>query len=192
MKLTPEYSIAATQVEASEQGMKVTRSARFPQINLNASTGLGDRTGFDRFDAYWNVGVSASMPLFTGNQLRSDVAAAKEQIIQDEMGLIDTGNSLMASLQQQWNGYADAVENEEVQNELFDAEQLRAEISTAKYKQGLLSYEDWDIIESNLINQGKTYLQRRRVAEQAQARWKNALGLSVWTTEKGENNEEVN
>ena len=102
------------------------------------------------------------------------------------MDLIDTSNTLLATLLQRWNLYTDAVENEAVQKELFDAEFLRAEISTAKYKQGLLSYEDWDIIESNLINQGKTHLQRRRAAEIEQARWKNALGWSVWNVEQGE------
>ena len=186
MQQTPDYSIAVTQIEASKQGMKVTRSGRFPKLGLNASTGLGDRSGFDRYDANWNVGISASVLLYTGNRLKSDVAAAKEKIIQSEMDLLDTANTLMATLQQRWNAYADAVEREAVQKQLFEAEELRAEISTAKYKQGLLSYEDWDIIESNLINQGKTHLQRRRTSEQEQARWKNTLGLSVWTTEKGQ------
>jgi outer membrane protein TolC len=187
MKQTPDYTIATTQIEASKQGMKVTRSSRFPQIKLTASTGIGDPTGFERYDADWTVGLNASIPLYTGNRLNSDVAAAKENIIQSEMGLLDTANTLMASLQQRWNAYANAVENEEVQKELFDAEQLRAEISTAKYKQGLLSYEDWDIIESNLINQGKAHLQRQRTSELEQARWKNALGWSIWqTTEEGE------
>lgn len=186
MKQTPDYSIAATQVEAAEQGMKVTRSARFPKIAFTASGALNSGD-YDVYNGSWSVGVNASMPLFTGGSLRADVAAAKENIIQTEMALMDTGNSLLASLQQQWNTYANAVDNEAVQNELLEAELLRAEISTAKYKQGLLSYEDWDLIESNLINQGKTQLQRRRAAEQAQARWKNALGLSVWQTiEKGE------
>lgn len=187
MKQTPTYSIAMTQIEASKQGMKITRSGRFPSVALNASTSLGDRTGFDRYDASWSVGLRASMPLFTGRQLSSDVAAAKENIIQSEMDLLDTGNTLMASLQNQWNSFVDAVESEAVQEELFKAEELRAEISTAKYKQGLLSYEDWDIIESNLISQGKTHLQRRRTSELEQARWKNSLGWSVWQTmEKGE------
>lgn len=187
MKQTPTYSIAMTQIEASKQGMKITRSGRFPSVSLNASTSLGDRTGFDRYDANWSVGLRASMPLFTGRQLSSDVAAAKENIIQSEMDLLDTGNTLMASLQNQWNSFVDAVESEAVQEELFKAEELRAEISTAKYKQGLLSYEDWDIIESNLISQGKTHLQRRRTSELEQARWKNSLGWSVWQTmEKGE------
>lgn len=182
MKMTPNYSIAATQVEASRLGLKVTRSQHFPTITFSADTSARSGTLFEDYTGSWGVGLRASMPLFTGNRIRSEVAAAKEQIIQDEMGLMDTGNTLLASLQQQWNSYMNAVESEAVQQELFEAEQLRAEISTAKYKQGLLSYEDWDLIESNLISQGKTHLQRRRSSEIEQARWKNALGLSVWQT----------
>jgi outer membrane protein TolC len=179
VKQTPDYHIATTQIEASAQGMKVTRSARFPSISFDASASTRS-SNYDVYNGSWNIGLNASMPLYTGNRLNSEVAAAKERIIQTEMDLMDTANTLMASLQQRWNLYADAVENEAVQKELFEAEQLRAEISTSKYKQGLLSYEDWDIIESNLINQGKTHLQRRRTAEIEQARWKNALGWSVW------------
>lgn len=184
MEQTPDFTIAETQVEAAQQGMLVTRSGRFPSISFNASAGLSGERELE--DGSWSAGIRASMPIYTGNQLNSDVAAAKERIIQNEMDLMDTANTLMATLQQRWNSYTDAVENEAVQVELLDAEQLRAEISTAKYKQGLLSYEDWDIIESNLINQGKTHLQRRRTSEIEQARWKNALGWSVWYMEQGE------
>jgi outer membrane protein TolC len=186
MKQTPEYTIATTQIEASKQGMLAKRSERFPQITFTASTGIGDSSGFERYDADWGIGLNASMPLYTGNRLNSQVAAAKERIIQSEMSLVDKANTLMATLQQRWNTFTDAIENEAVQKELFDAEQLRAEISAAKYKQGLLSYEDWDIIESNLINQGKTHLSRRRTSEIEQARWKNALGWSDWYTQQGE------
>ncbi len=130
--------------------------------------------------------MRASIPLFTGGRNRADVAAEKESVVQSELDLMNRANGLMASLQQRWNNYMDAVDNEIIQQELLEAEKLRAEISTAKYKQGLLSFEDWDIIESNLINQDKAYLQRRRTAELAQASWKNALGWSEWYVEKGE------
>jgi outer membrane protein TolC len=184
VKQTPGYIIAKTQVKASKQGLHVARSSRFPSVTFSASTGLsGDR---ELEFGEWNVGLRASMPIFTGNRINSEVAAEKEKVIQSEMEFLDTANSLAATLQQRLNSYTDAVENEAVQKQSLDAEMLRAEISTAKYKQGLLSYEDWDQIESNLINQGKTYLQRRRTSELEQARWKNALGLSEWFTEKGE------
>lgn len=185
MEETSDYIVAKTQVEVAEHGVVVTRSGRFPALDLNASAGLAGVRDLDT--GSWSVGVKASMPLFTGGRLSKQVAAAKENVIQSEMGLLSKAQSLKASLLNQWNSYTDAVENEAVQNELLKAEMLRAEIATAKYKQGLLSYEDWDTIESNLITQGKTHLQRRRTAELEQARWKNVLGLSVWQiTEKGQ------
>lgn len=187
MRQTTDYLIAQTQVEAAKQGVRVARSGRFPSLKFSAGVGTKASDGWNRWTGSWDAGLSASVKLFTGGQLRADVSAEKEKVIQSEMELVDQANSLMASLQNQWNGYIDAVEDEATQKELYDAEMLRAEISTAKYKQGLLSYEDWDIIESNLINQGKTHLQRRRVSELEQARWKNVLGWSVWqTTKEGE------
>jgi len=184
MMQTTDYIVADTQVKVAEHGVVVARSGRFPTIDLNASAGLSGERDLDT--GSWSVGVRASMPLFTGGRLQKQVAASKENVIQSEMGLISRAQTLMASLQDQWTRYIDAVENEAVQLELLKAEQLRAEISTTKYKQGLLEYEDLDIIEINLINQGKTHLQRRRTAELEQARWKNELGWSVWqTTEEG-------
>lgn len=178
MKQTPDYRISEQQVESAQQGMKVTRSDRFPTVQFTASTGLSGET--DLNDKKWSVGISASIPLFTGNRLISEVLAANEKIIQSEMSLINTANSLTAELLGTWNDYTDAVENELVQQTLLEAEQLRAEISTAKYKQGLLDYEDWDTIESNLITQEKLHLQRRRTAATQQASWRNALGSSAW------------
>ena len=178
MKQTPSYLISEHQVESAQQGMTVTRSDRFPTVQFSASTGLSGET--DLADEKWSVGISASIPLFTGNRLISEVLAANEKVIQSEMSLIDTANSLMAELMGTWNDYADAIENESVQKTLLEAEQLRAKISTAKYKQGLLDYEDWDTIESNLITQEKLHLQRQQTSAIQQANWRNALGSSVW------------
>jgi outer membrane protein TolC len=189
MRQTPDYHIATIQIEASKQGMKVTRSARFPSITFNALAGMRS-DDIEKYNGVWNVGLNASIPLYTGNRLRSDTAAAMERVVQSEMELMDTGNTLMASLQQRWNAYADAVEREDAQKKLLDAEMLRAEISTAKYKQGLLSYEDWDLIESNLINQGKSHLSQRRSSEIERARWKNALGWSRWYAQQDKDYEE--
>jgi outer membrane protein len=187
MEQTTAYRIAQTQIESAKQGLRITQSVRFPKVGASAGARTSANDGWDQWQSSWSAGLSASVPLFTGGRNRANVAADKENVVKSEMSLLDRANTLMASLQDQWNSYVDAVENEGVQKESLDAEMLRAEISTSKYKQGLLSFEDWDIIESNLINQGKTYLQRRRTSEVEQARWKNALGWSEWyTTQEGE------
>lgn len=179
VRQTPDYKIAKQQVESARQGLVATRSDRFPSIQFNASSSLsGDR---DLKDESWNMGVSMSIPLFTGKRILSEVLADTEKVVQSEMDLLDTGNSLAASLQGSWNDYTDAVEYETVQQTTLDAEILREKISTAQYKQGLLDYEDWDTIESNLISQKKLYLQRQRSAAIQEANWRNALGRSFWT-----------
>lgn len=181
MQQTPDYLIAETQVAAAREGLRVTRSERFPSLRFSAGLGIATSDGWsERWNGGWDVGLNASVPLFTGGRLRADIAAGSEKVVQSEMELENRANTLLASLQEQWNNYVDAVENESVQKELLEAEQLRAEISTSKYKQGLLSYEDWDQIENNLIQQGKTHLQRRRTAEVEKARWKGSLGWSEW------------
>lgn len=187
MKQTTEYLISETQIEASKEGLRIIRSDRFPSIGFSARVGAATSDGWgNQWAGSWSAGLNASVPLFTGGRNRANVAAGKENVIQSEMDLADRANSLMASLQDRWNSYIDAVESEATQKEIRDAEILRAEISTAKYKQGLLSYEDWDIIESNLINQAKLHLQKQRTAELEQARWKNSLGWSIWdATGKG-------
>ena len=184
VKETPDYHIAKIQVESAQDGVVVARSALFPSVGLSASARLGSGDWED-YSGSWSLGLNASVPLFSGGKNRSNVAAAKEQVIQSEMDLLDTNNSLLASLQEQWNSYVNAVESEAIQKELYDAELLRGEISAAKYKQGLLDYEDWDSIEDTLISQGKSYLQARRSSEMQQAYWKNALGLSIWNMDEG-------
>ena len=185
MEQTPDYTIATVQLESAKEGVIIARSSRFPSVGLSASAGL--RSGdWESYSGSWSLGLNASMTLFDGGKIKSNIASAREQVIQTEMGLLDTGNSLLASLQEQWNSYVNAIESESIQKQLYDAEILRGKISAAKYKQGLLDYEDWDDIEDTLISQGKSYLQARRSSEMQQAYWKNALGLSVWYTEQGE------
>ncbi len=185
MEQTPNYTIASIQVENSKLGVDARRSTLFPQISFSASTGVSS-SDYENYNASWSVGLNASVPIYTGNRNKSDVASATERVVQSEMSLLDTSHTLMATLQQRWNNYVNAVEGETVQKQMYEAETLRAEVSTAKYKQGLLDYENWDQIENNLISQGKSYLQARRSSETQQANWRNALGLSVWYSQEGE------
>lgn len=182
MRQTPDYRIAATQVEAAKAGWTVARSALFPKISFDVSAGLSS-SDYEEYDASWSAGLNASIPLYTGGRNRSGVGAAREQMVQSEMGLLNLENTLQASLLQNWNALLDAVEGATVQRQLHEAETLRAEIAAARYRQGLLDYENWDVIENNLISQGKSHLQARRAAAVRQAQWKNALGESVWYEE---------
>lgn len=74
-----------------------------------------------------------------------------------------------------------AQENLGVQKEFLDAAVIRSEIANAQYKNGLLTYENWDIIENDVISQQRQLLGRLRDVSLSQAQV--ALSLGIWTTQ---------
>ena len=65
------------------------------------------------------------------------------------------------------------------QNEFLKAAEVRSEIARAQYQNGLLSFEDWDLIENDLIDKQKAMLTSQRDAVVARAAWEKMLGTGV-------------
>lgn len=89
------------------------------------------------------------------------------------------GRDVRTKLKQTFASYQEAVERLKVDTELLDAATIRAEIARNKYNNGLLSFEDWDIIENDLISRQKFVLQSRRDRIVAEAVWEQAQGKGV-------------
>jgi outer membrane protein TolC len=85
---------------------------------------------------------------------------------------------LQAALAQAHAGFIAAVAKLAVDEEFAAAAQLRAEIARSKYNNGLLSFENWDIIENDLIARQRALLASRRDRVIAEAAWQQAIGQS--------------
>ncbi len=81
-------------------------------------------------------------------------------------------------LQQAFAASQDAVGKVDVQEKFLHAAQVREEIATSQYTAGLLSFQDWDLIEDDLIANQKTMLASRRDAVIAEATWERIQGKS--------------
>jgi outer membrane protein TolC len=55
----------------------------------------------------------------------------------------------------------------------------RADIARTKYNNGLMTFENWDIIENDLIQRQKSFLQGQRDRVVAEAAWEQAQGKGV-------------
>jgi outer membrane protein TolC len=53
---------------------------------------------------------------------------------------------------------------------------LRAEIARSKYNNGLTTFDDWDLIESDLINRQRAVLSSQGNRVVAEAAWEQAQG----------------
>jgi outer membrane protein len=83
------------------------------------------------------------------------------------------------NLKQTYASYAESAEKLKVDQAFLDAAFTRAEIARSKYNNGLMSFEDWDRLESDLIQRQKNFLQSQRDRVVAEAAWEQAQGKGV-------------
>ncbi|MBU0714143.1 MAG: TolC family protein, partial [Verrucomicrobia bacterium] len=155
------------------------KSDFYPTWSVNGSIGRSDDDSLIPKNDQWSVGTAISYPLFTGGQHWYGVRGAKADQRKAEDTLNDTENQMVATLEDRFVAWQDAAERTEVQNEFLKAAEVRAEIARAQYQNGLLSFEDWDLIENDLIDKQKSVLISQRDAVVARAGWEKALGTGV-------------
>jgi outer membrane protein TolC len=146
-----------------------------PKVYLGASFGRIDNNWPPRNDE-WSTGVSLSLPIFEGGSRiseRSKAASKLNQAVSDAHSGRDT---VLVALERSWKDLQDAITNVSVQNKFLKAANERAKITRAQYSTGLATFNDWIIIEDNLVNAQKAHLNAKADMLLAEAYWIQAIG----------------
>jgi len=172
---TPDQQRAVAQVEAAKAGVDIASSAFWPSLDLS---GTSSRQGNDWFpeDRRNSVSLSLTVPIFAGGKDYYGARSAGARESAAEASREGLARQLRAQLEQSYAGYVQAVAKLSVDEDFLKAATARSEIARSKYRNGLMSFEDWDIIESDLINRQKAVLQSRRDRVTAEAAWEQSLG----------------
>ena len=85
----------------------------------------------------------------------------------------------LIKLKQAHAAFIEAHQKMEVDRAFSEATLAREKIARAKYNNGLLTFDNWDIIENDLINRQKASLQSQRDRVIAEAAWEQAQGKGV-------------
>jgi len=177
----PAYLELTAQKDAAGYNLQASKSAFMPSVSV--STGFGNSSFRqlppDRTD--WQAGIDVSVPIYAGGAGRAGVAKARavvNQLSADEESLYF---SLMRSLEEAWKNFCDASEKVDVQKKFLDAAAERARIADAQYSAGLVSFNDWTIIEDNLVSAKKSFLNARSNLLTAEAAWVQAKGGTLET-----------
>ena len=83
---------------------------------------------------------------------------------------------VILTLEKNWKNFQDAVEWVLVKKKFLEAAKERAKIANAQYSTGLISFNDWIIIENNLVDAKKNYLNAEANSLEAKAYWIQAKG----------------
>ena len=174
----PDYQQAAGQQKSAEAGVTLARSGLYPSLNLSGSVGrTGDNWNPD--GTYRSVGLNLNVPLYSGGK---DYYATKSAVSNLEAAASNTDSAehqLVVRLKQTHASYVESVEKLKVDQAFLDAAMTRADIARTKYNNGLMTFENWDIIENDLIQRQKSFLQSQRDRVVAEAAWEQAQGKGV-------------
>ena len=176
----PAYRASQAAVARAEAQLSVAQSGNAPQISLIGSVGrygVDDSFNDDRVTA----GVKVSYPIWSGGQTQHAVDQATAALRAADAQLAEVLNERVRVLAGVQQGFSDATDNVLVQTKYEEAAEIRAEISRQQYEGGLLSFENWIVIEDDLIAKQEQLLDARKSALVAEAAWWRSIGYEAFT-----------
>jgi outer membrane protein TolC len=174
----PSLQQILAQKNAAEFSLKSTYGAYAPTLSGNAGAGKTDSHWSPKQDE-WNMGLTLSLPIFEGGLRNAQVSQAKALLNQLKENERSTRDGIVLTLEQSWAALQDAMDNVGVQKDVLMATVERSRISQAQYSLGFISFDNWTIIEDNLVNAKRTYLNAQAAALLAEANWIQAKGETL-------------
>jgi outer membrane protein TolC len=171
----PELRQATATAQAAEASVRVARSSLLPTLDLTASAGRFGDQFFPQNDQ-GTIALGLTIPLFQGGRAYYGLQAARAASVSAEASRLSALRAKIVNLRSAYNAFVEAVEQENVAQSFVVAAETRAKIARSQYNTGLISFQDWDQIESDLVNRQRNALtsQNNRVA--AEAAWDQAQG----------------
>lgn len=185
VEVHPSVAKAMATLNSARANLQSAKAAYFPNLSLVGSAG---RSGtMDEFESdRWSAGVRMTYPLWPGGKTQHDLQQAKARYGEAEASLLEVKLAAERRLQEAWVNWQNAIDNVRVRQRYFEAADLRAEIARQQYGAGLLSFENWDLIENDRISHQRQWLEAQQTALIAEAEWKFALGENAFEDETEE------
>ncbi len=172
---TPLLKELISRKDAATLAVNSTKADFFPSIYASAD--------IERSDSDWNprdesssVGISVSLPIFDGGDRRAALKKAKAAFRQAQANERSGRDEVILTLHETWAHFQNAVDQVHVQSKFLESAQARSKIGEAQYSNGLISFNDWIIIEDALVRAEKNFIEARTQALLAEANWIQAKG----------------
>jgi len=188
VKDRPDFELLAKNNPSLQQLIAQKNSAEFSlrSAYANFSPTLSGAAGANKSGNHWspngdewNLGLTLSMPIFEGGLRLAQVSQAQALLNQLKANERSTKDSVVSTLEQAWAAFQDAMENVEVQRKSLAATEERSKISQAQYSIGFISFDNWTIIEDNLVQAKQRFLDSQATMLLAEANWIQAKGETV-------------
>lgn len=178
IKTNPSILKAAAEKNAALFSKKSAMGSFLPEISGNADASRSGKSWVPK-NNQWNFGATLSMPIFEGGLKIAELSQADAVYKKAAADEESARNAAIVSLEQTWAALQDAVENVDVNAKTLEATEERARISEAQYSNGFINFDNWIIIQNDLVSAKKAYLQAEAAALLAEANWIQAKGETL-------------
>jgi outer membrane protein TolC len=175
---TPDYIQLQFKETSSKEDIAISKSSFFPSLDLTGSYGKTDSDFFPNREK-WNAALTLTIPLFNGGRDWAATRSAAEKWAAASQNLSGAKAQILVTLKRAYQAYVEAVEKEKVDTSFREAQEVRADIARTKYNNGLMTFEDWDQVENDLISRQKTSLTSHQDRVAKEAAWEQAQGIGV-------------
>lgn len=172
---TPFLNALIARKESARNNYQSATADVFPKIYLSGSYGKS-HSNWPPEEQSWSTGITVSFPLFEGGNNYARISKAKSQFVQAEADEMSGRDEVIVILEESWKEIQDALDTVTVKQKYLVATEERANIANAQYSTGLITFDDWIIIENNLIDTKKAYLNAQADLLIRDAYWTQAQG----------------
>jgi len=175
---TPLLQSLIAQRESARYGLSSAQSNYLPQVFASGSVNRS-ADNWPPDQKQWSLGVNLSLPIFSGGSQVAGAARARSAYDQSKADERSGRDGVILTLVQTWTSFQDAAEQIAVQEKFLAAAQERAKIAESQYSIGLITFDNWIIIEDDLITTKKSYLNTQANTLITEANWLQAKGETL-------------
>jgi outer membrane protein TolC len=174
---TPTHRSQEGQIAISKANVKLANSGFYPSLDFTASVQNSQQMLYTNADNQWSVGLTLTIPLFSGlsTYYSTKSAHALENAARDTEVYSDF--TTYETLRQALFNFQEAVQLLRVNQLSLNALSIQERIATKQYNNGLMTFENWDIIEGNLVTSEKTMLTGDENRDLYESSWRLSQGL---------------
>lgn len=174
----PSVLQALAKKDSASFGIKSAYANFSPTLTGSAGAGRSSSRWSPQGDQ-WNLGLSLGMPIFEGGLRLYQVSQARAVYNQAQADERSARDSAIVSLEQTWVDLQDTMDYVGVQLKILQATEERSKIGEAQYSTGFLTFDNWIIIEDDLVSAKRNYLRSQTDALLAEASWIKAKGETL-------------
>jgi outer membrane protein TolC len=172
---SPAYRSAKYQLAGSEILQQSTLSEFLPSVTLNGSLRKSGDSWPPGTESN-SLSVNVSLPLFPGGSNLIDQVVNNIKLDKAREDFTKSVKAARYSITSAYEALADALEALEAGKTQLAAANERSNIAQEKYINGLMTYDDWYVIENNYIAAQSNLLNLQRNVLTADAAWQKSYG----------------